>query len=82
MTPAYRKGNPLLASNLSYLTVVLASLFGILLWHEHLAPRSWTGIVLLVLSGMLSAQHVPGKTSRRILTIYLKRLHCRREAVP
>lgn len=58
MTPAYRKGNPLLASNLSYLTVVLASLFGILLWHEHLAPRSWTGVVLLVLSGMLSAQHV------------------------
>lgn len=54
MTRAYRKGNPLVASSLSYSTVVLASLFGIALWDEQLALSSWLGVILIILSGVIS----------------------------
>lgn len=56
MTRAYRKGNPLVASSLSYTTVVLASLFGIALWDEQLTSASWIGVTLIVLSGVISVQ--------------------------
>lgn len=54
MTRAYRKGNPLIASSLSYTTVVLASLLGIVFWDEQLSLWSWIGIALIVLSGVVS----------------------------
>lgn len=56
MTRAYRVGNPLVASSLSYTTVVLASLVGILFWQEQLSPLSWLGIGLIILSGVVSVQ--------------------------
>lgn len=56
MTRAYQKGNPLVASSLSYCTVVLASLIGIAFWDEQLDMASWLGIALIVLSGVISVQ--------------------------
>lgn len=56
MTRAYSNGNPLVAGSLSYTTVVLASLVGILFWDEQLSPVSWLGIGLIIISGVVSVQ--------------------------
>lgn len=56
MTRAYRKGNPLVVGSLAYSTVVLASLFGVLIWHETLSIDQWLAIALIVASGVLSVQ--------------------------
>ena len=54
MTRAYRTGNPLVVGSLAYTTVVLASLFGILLWKEMLSIDRWLAIVLIISSGVMS----------------------------
>jgi drug/metabolite transporter (DMT)-like permease len=54
MTRAYRTGNPLVVGSLAYSTVVLASLFGIVLWGEMLSADRWIAVVLIVLSGIIS----------------------------
>lgn len=54
MTRAYRTGNPLVVGSLAYTTVVLASLFGILLWKEMLSMDRWLAIALIISSGVMS----------------------------
>lgn len=54
MTRAYRTGNTLTVASLAYLTVVLASLIGIVIWNEHLSLSEWLAIGLIILSGMIS----------------------------
>ncbi|MEO1767379.1 DMT family transporter [Thiobacter aerophilum] len=61
MTRAYRLGHPLVVGSLAYSTVVFASLFGIALWGEVLAPLSWLAIGLIIASGAISS----AVTSRR-----------------
>ncbi|GAB2180539.1 DMT family transporter [Denitratisoma sp. agr-D3] len=53
LTIAFKRGKPLTVANLSYSTVVFASLFGVLLWQEVLPLVAWLGIALILLSGML-----------------------------
>jgi len=66
MTRAYRKGDPLVAGSMAYSTVVLASLFGIALWGETLSMESWLGIVLIILSGVISVRFGPSALPVRI----------------
>jgi len=54
MTRAYRTGNPLVVGSLAYTTVLLASLFGILLWKEMLSIDRWLAIVIIISSGVMS----------------------------
>ena len=54
MTRAYRTGNPLVVGSLAYTTVVLASLFGILLWKEMLSMDRWLAIAIIISSGVMS----------------------------
>lgn len=56
MTRAYRTGNPLVVGSLAYTTVVMASLFGIILWNETLSADRWLAIALIALSGMISVR--------------------------
>lgn len=56
MTRAYRLGNPLAVGSLAYATVVFASLFGIVLWGEVLAPAAWIAIALIIASGVISTR--------------------------
>lgn len=56
MTRAYRTGSTLVVASLAYLTVVLASLFGIVWWHEHLSLDAWLAISLIILSGVISVR--------------------------
>ena len=59
LTRAYSTGKTLVASSLSYSAVVFATLFGIFLWQETLSPSSWTGMALIVASGVASLKFAP-----------------------
>lgn len=54
MTRAYRYGRTLLSASLAYTTVIFSSLFGVLLWGEHLAAGAWLAIALIIASGVLT----------------------------
>lgn len=54
MTRAYRTGHTLTVASLAYLTVVLASFFGVLFWQEQLSSAEWLAIGLIILSGVIS----------------------------
>lgn len=55
LTRAYRTGKTLSVANLSYTTVVISSLFGILFWGEHLSITEWLAIGLIIVGGVLSS---------------------------
>ena len=59
MTRAYRTGNHLVVGSLAYTTVVIASLFGILLWGETLSVDRWLAVALIVLGGIISVRASP-----------------------
>ncbi len=54
MTLAYHTGHTLVVGAFAYSTVLFSTLFGILLWNDHLNPLAWTGIALIVAGGVLS----------------------------
>ena len=54
MTRAYRTGHTLIVASLAYTTVIFASLFGVIFWHESLSLSEYFAIVLIVLSGIIS----------------------------
>lgn len=53
MTRAYRTGDTMVVASLAYVTVLLASLFGVLWWREHLNLDAWIAIALIILSGII-----------------------------
>lgn len=59
LTRAYRTGSPLVVGSLAYTTVLLASLFGIILWGETLSPDRWLAVGLIILSGIISVRATP-----------------------
>ncbi|HSH54961.1 MAG TPA: DMT family transporter [Methylotenera sp.] len=66
MTRAYRTGDTLVVAGLAYVTVVVASLFGVLWWNEHLTLSDWSAIGLIILSGVISmrsTQSLPSQPS-------------------
>ena len=56
MTRAYRTGDTLVVASLAYVTVVIASLMGMIWWHEHLNIEAWLAIGLIMLSGIISVR--------------------------
>lgn len=54
MTRAYRLGNPLVVSNLQYSGIVFTSIMGMLIWRDTLDWIGWTGIGIIIVSGMIS----------------------------
>lgn len=59
MTRAYRTGHTLTVASLAYLTVVLASFFGVLFWQEQLSGAEWLAIGLIILSGVIGVNATP-----------------------
>ena len=53
MTRSYRYGRTVVSANLSYATVIFASLFGMLLWDERMPASSWLAIALIVISAIV-----------------------------
>jgi drug/metabolite transporter (DMT)-like permease len=66
MTRAYRTGNTLTVASLAYVTVVLASLFGVIFWQESLSLLEYFAIGLIILSGIISvnATSMPSQTTK------------------
>lgn len=54
LTRAYRTGKTLIVSCLGYFTPILASLIGIVFWHESLNQLAWFAIALIIVSGLIS----------------------------
>ena len=48
MTRSYRYGRTVVSANLSYATVIFASVFGMLLWDELMPASSWLAVGLIV----------------------------------
>jgi len=59
MTRAYRTGNHLVVGSLAYTTVLIASIFGILLWNETLSADRWIAVILIILGGLVSIRSTP-----------------------
>lgn len=53
MTRAYRYGKTIVSANLAYTTVIFSSLFGVILWDEHLPWTSLLAILIIIASGVL-----------------------------
>lgn len=65
MTRAYRTGQTLVVGSLAYSTVVFSAVFGLLFWQELLSLSAWSGIALIIASGMLSLRLAPTHTEVR-----------------
>lgn len=52
MTRAYRLGAMLVTANLQYTGIVFSSVWGILIWGDHLSLSGWLGIVIILVSGV------------------------------
>lgn len=56
LTRAFRSGKALVTASLGYATVVFSSLFGVLVWGEHLSPGAWAGIAAIVAAGLITTR--------------------------
>ena len=54
MTRAYRTGNTLVVGAFSYSTIVFASLATLVLWDDRLTVVEWSGMGVIVVSGLLA----------------------------
>ena len=52
MTRAYRLGAMLVTANLQYTGIVFSSIWGILIWGDHLDWSGWLGIAIILASGV------------------------------
>jgi S-adenosylmethionine uptake transporter len=57
MTRAYRLGKTLVTANLQYTGIVFASMWGMLLWDDRLAWLGWTGIGIILVSGVAATYY-------------------------
>lgn len=55
MTRAFGLGSALLTAVLQYSTIIFAALIGIVFWGDLPDPIAWAGMVLIILSGLISA---------------------------
>lgn len=56
LTRAYRTGHTLTVASLAYSTVVFATLIGVFWWDEHLSWIEYCGMLLIILSGIVSSR--------------------------
>lgn len=57
LTRAYRLGNTLLTANLQYSGIIFSSLLSVLIWSNTMDWMGWTGIAIIMASGILSTFH-------------------------
>lgn len=65
LTRAYRTGDTLVVASLAYTTILLASLFGALWWHEQLSLDAWLAIALIITSGFISIRSTSSSPARQ-----------------
>lgn len=52
MTRAYHVGKTLVVANLQYSGIVFSTMWGILIWNDALGWSGWTGIAIIIASGV------------------------------
>lgn len=57
MTRAYRLGAMLVTANLQYTGIVFSSIWGILIWGDHLSLSGWLGIIIILASGVAATYY-------------------------
>jgi S-adenosylmethionine uptake transporter len=57
MTRAYRLGKTLVTANLQYTGIVFSSVWGILIWGDVLSLSSWTGVAIILSSGLAATYY-------------------------
>ena len=57
MTRAYRLGKILVTANLQYTGIVFSSFWGVLLWHDVLGWLGWSGIAVILSSGLVATYY-------------------------
>lgn len=63
MTRAYRLGAMLVTANLQYTGIVFSSIWGMLIWGDHPGLSGWTGIAIILASGMAATFYNVRSTS-------------------
>ncbi|PLK47918.1 DMT family transporter [Uliginosibacterium sp. TH139] len=53
LTRAFKLGRAIITASLGYTTVIFSSLYGALLWHEHIPPLSWLGMLLIIVTSLV-----------------------------
>jgi drug/metabolite transporter (DMT)-like permease len=59
MTAAYTGGRTLVVASLAYTTVAFSTFYGVLLWNDVPSAVVWTGMILIVASGLLALLNPP-----------------------
>ncbi|MDO4769580.1 MAG: EamA family transporter [Brachymonas sp.] len=59
LTRAYTRGAALVVASLQYLGLAFSSLFGVFLFHEHLAWTGWLGMALIIVAGIAATAWRP-----------------------
>ena len=54
MTRAYRLGNMLVVSALSYSNLIFGAVFTYVIWRQNLAPLEWVGMAVIIASGLMA----------------------------
>jgi drug/metabolite transporter (DMT)-like permease len=54
MTRAYRTGNTLVASALSYSNLVFGAVFTFVIFRQDLTPLEWAGMAVIISSGLMA----------------------------
>jgi S-adenosylmethionine uptake transporter len=57
MTRAYRLGKTLVTANLQYTGIVFSSIWGVVLWGDLLDWTGWTGIAIILASGIAATYY-------------------------
>lgn len=65
MTRAYRLGAMLVTANLQYTGIVFSSVWGILLWGDHLDAWGWLGIAIILGSGVAATFYNARSSTRK-----------------
>ena len=66
MTRAYRLGAMLVTANLQYTGIVFSSIWGILIWGDHLDAWGWFGIATILASGIAATFYNARSSTRKI----------------
>ncbi len=64
MTRAYRYGAMLVTANLQYTGIVFSSIWGMLIWHDRLDLWGWSGIAIILISGVAATFYNARSSSR------------------
>ena len=64
MTRAYRLGKALVTANLQYTGIVFSTLWGILVWNDVLGWLAWSGILVVLGSGVVTTFYNTRDTTR------------------